>query len=197
MQLNPFEILQSTIRNRRSVSWAKMNGAIIPNEIVNSLLSLADWAPTHGNTEPWRFYVYTGQALTNFAKAHADLYWNNTPEEKRQQSIYDKIEHNVDKVSHLLVSVMKRGNNPKIPLIEEIAAASAAVQNLLLGASALGVSALWSTGGLAHSPFLKKYLGLGEEDIILGLIFLGYTDEPVKEGIRKIPLHEKVQWFEF
>ncbi len=180
--------------NRRSVSWKKMNGQVIADETITHLLELADWAPTHGRTEPWLFLVYRGEALQQFGKAHADLYWEHTPEDKRQQATYEKLLHNVDKASHLLVAAMKRGENIKIPQVEEIAAASAAIQNILLGATALGISSFWSTGGMTHSTALKEYLDLGADDIILGLIFLGYTDEAPKEGQRNIPLNEKVKW---
>lgn len=194
MENNQYDTVSAVIKGRRSIGWAKMNGTIIPDEVVNGLLELAHWAPTHGRTEPWKFFVYGGEALTNFGKAHADLYWQNTPEDKRQEATYTKLEHNVDKASHLIIATMKRGENPKIPVIEEIAAASAAVQNILLGATALGIASFWSTGGMTLTPALKEYQGLGAEDVVLGLIFLGYTDEPAKEGTRNAPISEKVKW---
>jgi nitroreductase len=189
-----FEQLQNVIKNRRSVSWSKMNGAIIPDELVNSLLGLADWAPTHGRTEPWRFYVYGGEALKNFGRDHADLYWQHTAEDKRQEATREKLKSNVENASHLAIAVMKRGENAKIPMMEEVAAASAAIQNVLLGASALGIASFWSTGGMTHTQALKDYLHLGPDDIVMGLIFLGYTDEPAKEGTRNTPLAEKIKW---
>ncbi|MCD6012050.1 MAG: nitroreductase [Flavipsychrobacter sp.] len=189
-----FEQIASVIKNRRSVNWSKMNGQIIPDEIVNQLLALGDWAPTHGRTEPWRFFVYGGSALKQFGKDHAELYWSHTDEDKRQQATYEKLLHNVDKASHLIIAVMKRGENVKIPQLEEVAAASAAVQNVLLGATALGISSFWSTGGMTHKHALKEYLKLGADDIVMGLVFLGYTDEPGKEGVRNTPLSEKIIW---
>jgi len=116
---NQFEQLASVIKSRRSVGGGKMNGKTIPNETIDQLLTLADWAPTHGRTEPWRFFVYGGAALKEFGKTHADLYWNNTAEDKRQQATYEKLEHNVDLASHLVIAVMKRGDNEKIPQLEE------------------------------------------------------------------------------
>jgi nitroreductase len=189
-----FEILQSIVKNRRSVSWSKMNGQIIPDETVNQLLALADWAPTHGRTEPWRFFVYGGEALKQFGKTHGDLYWNHTAEDKRLEATREKLEHNVDKASHLVIAVMKRGDNVKIPQVEEVSAASAAVQNILLGATALGISSFWSTGGMTHTHALKDHLQLAADDIIMGLIYLGHTDEPAKEGVRNTPMSEKVKW---
>ena len=194
MKNDQFEQLAAIIKNRRSVGFAKMNGKTIPDETINELLALADWAPTHGRTEPWRFFVYGGEARKNFGKAHADLYWAHTAEDKRQEATFEKLVHNVDNASHLIIAVMKRGENVKIPQLEEVAAASAAIQNILLGATALGISSFWSTGGMTHSHALKEYLHLGSDDIVMGLIFLGYTDEIIKEGIRNIAMSEKVKW---
>ena len=191
MANNQFEQVAEVIKNRRSVSWKKMNGQLIPDETIQQLLELADWAPTHGRTEPWLFFVYKGASLKQFGQDHAALYREHSSEEKYQEATYEKLLHNVAKVSHLVIAVMKRGDNPKIPQLEEIAAASAAIQNILLGAAASGIASFWSTGGMTHHPALKAYLQLGAEDIVLGLIFLGYTDEPAKEGIRNRPLNEK------
>ncbi|GAA4463965.1 hypothetical protein GCM10023093_13420 [Nemorincola caseinilytica] len=189
-----YDQVSATIRERRSTGWAKMNGQVIPDNVISDLLVLADWAPTHGRTEPWKFFVYGGEAKTTFGREHAQLYWNNTPDDKRQELTLQKLEHNVDKASHLIIAAMVRGANPKIPVIEEVAAASAAVQNMLLGATAMGIASFWSTGGMTHTEALKQYLGLGAEDVVLGLIFLGHTDEPAKEGVRNRPLAEKVKW---
>jgi len=167
---------------------------MVPDEMINRVLSLADWAPTHGRTEPWRFLVYHGEALKQFGKAHADLYWQHTPEDKRQEATREKLLHNVDLASHLVIAVMKRGDKPNIPQLEEVAATAAAIEHVLLGATALGISSFWSSGGMTHKHALKDYLDLGAEDIVMGLIFFGYTDEPVKEGIRNVPITEKVKW---
>jgi hypothetical protein len=42
---------------------------------------------------------------------------------------------------------MKRSRLPKIPAIEEIEPVACAVQNILLGATALNIASFWSTGG--------------------------------------------------
>ena len=189
-----FKTLENIITSRRSVSWAKMNGKLISDDDVRALLHLAHWAPTHGRTEPWQFFVYTGEALKQFGQAHGAMYWAHTPEDKRMQATADKLTPNVDMTSHLVVAAMRRGANDKIPMLEELAAASAAIQNLLLGAQALGIASFWSTGGMTHKQALKDYLGLQQEDIVLGLLFLGYTDEPAKPGVRNSHINDKVKW---
>jgi nitroreductase len=194
MTNDTFSILTGIIKSRRSIGWKNMNGRLIPDEMVNSLFALADWAPTHGRTEPWHFFVYTGNALKQFGQIHADLYKQHTAPEKFLDATYEKLLHNVDKASHLVIAAMKRGTNPKIPQLEEVAAASAAIENMLLGATALGIASFWSTGGMTHTHALKDHLQLSPDDIILGLVFLGYTDEPAKEGVRNKPLAEKITW---
>lgn len=189
-----YEIVKKVIRNRRTTKAAAMNGRQIADELIAELLELADWAPTHGRTEPWRFFVYKGQALAQFGQAHADLYLSNTDADKLKPENADKLRSVVDRASHLIVAVMKRGNNPKIPLLEEIAAASAAVQNILLGAEAAGLATIWNTGGMSHHPAMRQFLGLGDEDIVLGLIYMGYTDEADRTGKRNIPVADKVKW---
>jgi nitroreductase len=171
-----------------------MNGKKIDNSIVRQLLELADWAPTHGHTEPWRFVVYSGDAVQQFCHDHAELYKTNTSEEKFLTANYEKLKHQGDNLSHIILVYMKRGNNPKIPAQEEMSAVSCAVENFLLGASTLNIAVLWGSGGMTYNPAMKKYLGLAEEDIMMGLLYLGYTDEPFKEGKRIVPLTEKIIW---
>jgi nitroreductase len=89
---------------------------------------------------------------------------------------------------------MKRIPSHKIPVIEEIAATSAAIQNLLLAATSKGIVSFWSSSGLTHHQSMKNEFKLGDEDLILGIIYLGYSDEPFKEGNRAIPLSEKIEW---
>jgi hypothetical protein len=40
---------------------------------------------------------------------------------------------------------------------------------------------------------MKLYLELKDEDLLMGLLYLGYSDEQ-KEGMRKIPLDDKIIW---
>lgn len=189
-----FEVIQDIIQNRRTCKPAIMNGKKIDDSVVNDLLELADWAPTHGHTEPWRFVVFAGNAAQQFCKDHAELYKTYAPAQKFETSKYEKIIRNGDKVSHIIAVYMKRGDNPKITLIEEICAVAAGVQNLLLGAAALGIAALWSTGGLTFHPAMKNYFGLNDEDEMVGIVYLGYADNAPKEGKRIISLKEKIEW---
>lgn len=188
------EIIQNIISGRRSCKPALMNGRKIDDSLIYKLLELADWAPTHAHTEPWRFVVFANEATQQFCKDHAELYKENTPAVKFETSKYEKLLHNGDNASHIIAVYMKRGTNPKITALEEICAVAAAVQNILLGASALNIAALWSTGGLTYHTAMKTYFNLNNEDHMIGLIYLGYADKAPKQGGRIIPLKEKIDW---
>src|SRR5437868_11863455 len=117
-----FSIISNVIHNRRSIKPAKMNGKKIAGELVEEVLELANWARTHGRTEPWRFVVYGGEKVKEFGQQHAELYKSNTPAEGFLQMTYDKHFHNGDMASHVVIAIMQRGTNPKIPVQEEICA---------------------------------------------------------------------------
>lgn len=187
-----FSEISHIIQNRRTTKPGKMNGQRIPDEQIKQLLELADWAPTHGHTEPWRFKVYAGDKVQDFCLAHAELYKQKIDPEKYLQERYDKLLHMGNKASHVIVAYMRRGDLPKIPALEEIAATSCAIQNLLLGATALGIASYWGSGGMAYHPAMKEMLHLREEDVVLGILYLGYGDAPA--GKRTVPLEEKVEW---
>ena len=51
------EQLAAAIRRRRSVFPQHYTGARVPAHTIETMLQAADWAPSHGRTEPWRFVV--------------------------------------------------------------------------------------------------------------------------------------------
>ena len=88
---------------------------------------------------------------------------------------------------------MKRDPEERIGEVEEVAAVSAAIENILLGATAAGIANFWSSGGMTHKDELKHFLGLGDKDIVIGILYLGYTDFSF-EGKRVISLEDKITW---
>jgi nitroreductase len=188
-----FNKLSEIVLNRRSTKPVDFSGKTIDDHQILQMLELANWAPSHGLTEPWRFIVYSGQAVRQFCGQQAEQYRQTTPPDKFVPAKYEKQAHNGDLASHLIIVYMKRGANPNIPALEELCATAAAADNILLGAEALGIAVLWSTGGTVLQPVMKEYLGLGPDDVILGLLYLGYSDEPRRPG-KRTPISEKTKW---
>lgn len=187
--VSELEVLKSIIENRHTTKPAKMNGRKIENHQIETLLALADQAPTHGRTEPWRFIIYSGVTFQRFCQDHAAMYQEKST--SFQENKYELLKSHFEHASHLVIVYLKRTVQSKIPAQEEYAACCAAVQNFLLGASAMGLSAIWSTGGMAYSQSMHEYLGLDEEDQVVAFLYLGYSDDPPKPRERKISWRDK------
>ena len=190
MSEQTFTTIAENIKNRRTIKPGMMNGQKIPNAQVAALLELADWAPTHAFTEPWRFVVYEDPKV--FCAQHAEIYKAGAGE-NFNPATYNNLANMGANVSHVVIAYMHRSELSKIPVVEEIAAASCAIQNILLGATSLNIGSFWSTGGATLKPGMKEFLDLGADDQVLGLLYLGYS-ETHPDGVRKTPLEEKVKW---
>jgi nitroreductase len=184
------------IRARRSVFTEQFSGEEVHREEVELLLENAHWAPNHGKTEPWFFQVFSGEGRRRLGEAHAALYRQHTDPALFREETFDKLRQRPIDCSHVIVICMKRGENPKIPVIEEVEAVACAVQNLWLTASALGLAGYWSSGGMTYHPAFRDWLGLGPEDQCLGLFMLGRPKAAPPEGKRRAPWQDKVRWVE-
>lgn len=184
--------VDDAILRRRNLSPLQMNGQRIPDELIRHFLSLADWAPTHANTEPWHFTVFSGDAVATFCEDHADLYERLTPPEKFDAKKAAKLRQ-LHRASHVIAIALKP-NPTRLPEIEEIAAVACAVQNLWLAATAHGIVGYWGSGGMSSHPAMRDYLGLAETDKVLGFLYLGYPEGAWPTGRRVKPLSEKVRW---
>lgn len=190
-----YDTLETIIKERRTIKPETHNGKIIPDEDIHALLQLANWAPTHGYTEPWRFVVFSEDGLQAFSSFHADLYKQKMESLGKEPVKYDKILNRAKGSSHLIAIGMKRGSNPKIPRNEEHISAGIAAYNLWLGATTKGIACYWGSGGMTYEPEMAEYLGLDPAaDKVLGFLFLGYSDETPRPGRRLSEISEKVEW---
>ncbi|GAB4429007.1 MAG: hypothetical protein OHK0039_47590 [Bacteroidia bacterium] len=186
------------IRSRRSIYPQHYSGAEIPRDQIEMMLENAHWAPTHGRTEPWRFFVYTGAGRAQFGELHASLYKLHTPAEAFSEATYEKLKVRPLECACFIVLCMKRGDNPKIPVVEEVEAVAAAVQNMHLTATALGLGAYWGSGGMTYHPSLRDALGLGPDDQVLGFLHVGVpaADAPAPKALRRSAWQDHVVWAE-
>jgi nitroreductase len=195
MNFNP-EWLNEVIEQRRSVYQQQYTGERVSDAIVNQMLKNANWAPTHKLTEPWRFVVFTGDGLLRLAQFQADVYkkvtsMDNSFKEDRYQNLLTKPMQS----SHIIAVGMKRDPKKSVPEIEEIGAVFCAIQNMYLTATAYGVGAYLSTGGVTYFEDAKEFLGLGPDDKLLGFFNIGMPNREMPQGKRK-PIEEKIWWID-
>jgi nitroreductase len=181
------------IRTRRTAG--KIRPELPPREIIEELLEAATWAPNHRLNEPWRFIVLAGEARERFGRAMADDACQELPD-PRGEKAQGIIESQLKKATRspvVIAVACDPASDPKIDPIEDVAAVSCAIQNLMLAAHARGLTTKWSSGKACYSPGLKQFFALSPEHQILGYIYLGYPDETSKPT-KRTPHAEKTTW---
>ena len=192
--MEPFDQISNIIKKRRTFKPSKLSDKKISDEIIYKLIDNARWAPTHGFTEPWYFVIFSGEKRQELANFQAELYKKYHKNNDFKESKYERLKTNPLCVSHVIAICVKAGTNEKIPLIEEIAAVSCAVQNMHLTATTLGLGAIWSSGFIAYHDDTKTFLNLSEIDRCLGFLYLGYPKEDEWPKSKRKPISEVSEW---
>lgn len=186
--------LEQIIKDRRTIYPESYSSRKVHREIVERLLNNAIWAPSHGRTQPWHFDVFLGAKVADLTTHIAATYRNETP-----GFMAPKYEKMLDRKNHstaIIAVSMKRGDNPKIPVMDELMAVGAAMQNIQLMACAYGLGSFWQTGVSAYSEATKSFLNLGPDDQCLGFLHLGYPDLEEWPKSQRKPIEYKTTWHE-
>ncbi|MBR9861353.1 nitroreductase [bacterium] len=189
--------LKEAIRNRRSIYTSQFSGEPIDQATIEEFLELANWAPTHKHTEPWRFVVYEGEALSRAIDQIKEIYIKETPSEYFNHAQIEKWDQRKTQISHIIAVVMKRHEFTGIPEFEETAAVSMAVQNMWLATAEIDdIGGYWSTPSMVLSPEFANFLELGENERCLGLFILGkISDRAIAPQGKRKDWREKVRWY--
>ena len=178
------------IRTRRTVGKVKSDP--IDQQTIETLLEAATWAPNHRHTEPWRFFVLTGEGRRKLGEGYAAVAQEEMADPMTEEN-QNRLRREVEKAfrAPLVITVAAvPSNHPDVLRIEELGAVYAAIQNMLLAAHALGLGAIWRTGKPAYHPKMKEQFGLRERDEILGFVYIGYPAIPGKRTSYK----DKTVW---
>ncbi|MDB9932645.1 nitroreductase [Flavobacteriales bacterium] len=192
MKYNLSEITE-VIRNRRTIYPEQYSDRKIHREIVEDILNNAIWAPTHGNTQPWRFMVYMEDSKIELSDFLSGLYKEKFTGEDFNEAKYNKLKNRPLKSSVAIALVMSREPDGKIIELEEIEAVSCAVQNMYLTCTAYGIGGFWSTPKLAYGKEMHEFLELKEGEKCLGVFYMGYPAIDWPKGQRK-PIEYSTTW---
>jgi nitroreductase len=138
---------------------------------LEAILRAAMRAPDHGKLKPWRFLVLRGDARKRFGDVMAEAMRRREPEAPANMVEREREKPLRAPLIVVLAAAIKEGH--KIPVIEQLLAAGAAAQNVMLAAHALGFAAAWKTGAPAYDNYVKEALGLASSDAIVGFLYLG------------------------
>ncbi|KAK9863652.1 hypothetical protein WJX84_011796 [Apatococcus fuscideae] len=190
------------MRTRRTIFPRDFSEERVSRQEVERMLEAANWAPTHGRSEPWRYVVLGQDGMQAFANATLEAIDRQDidPEVARKQrgKIEKKRDNDMLKTSFMIVFGMKRQALPekRMPEWEEIAATSCAAQNLMLMGTAMNIIGYWSSWSEVAKDDIgvKKFLGLTEEDQCLGVYYLGRSQSVGQYRNARGLCSEKVTW---
>jgi nitroreductase len=186
------EIVERVIRSRRTRK--AFSGAPVDRAAVERLLDGARWAPNHRLTEPWRFYALDQAAtarLIAFLRASPAI--TSVPDAAKAEAKLAKLIGRLPKAGALILVTWVRAADAAIDL-EDHAAAAAAVQNLLLAATAMGLASFWSTSAALVHPLTLRWCGADPaREGVVGCVWLGHpVDDPTPPP--RTPLDERLRW---
>lgn len=167
-----FEEFSRLVRTRRT-SMIVDHEREVPLDLITELCGLATWAPNHKKTWPWRFAVFTGNGRARLGDVMAD--------EMERVDFGDEAKRSKTRTKYLRTpATLVVGCSPHAdPMLhdENRDAVAAGIQNLLLGATALGLASFWSTPALTRPPAVLDLCGFGPDDRVVGVIYLGWATQ--------------------
>jgi nitroreductase len=173
--------------NRRSVSPKFLTEPGPTEAHLDLMLKAGARAADHGRLRPWRFVVVRGEARARLGQVFADARRLREPEvseadlerERRKPFRAPLV---------LLIGSRVVQDNANVRPIDQVLAAGAAAQNVLLAAYALGYGAMWLTGSNNHDPNVKRALGFAPADEIVGSFYIGTpTEVPEPRPVDDLP----------
>lgn len=174
-------------------SWPKVRPDSLPRATIEKLLSAAVQAPNHFRNRPWRFFVLSGEARARLGDAMAQALKARNPEATEGEL---QAEQAKPLRAPVVIAVAADSpSQPKVLDVENIAATAAAVENLLLAASALGLGGMWRTGPAAYDDTVKAFFGLRPDQHIVAFVYLGYP-EPLPSLPERPSFEEYTMWME-
>jgi nitroreductase len=180
-------------RTRRTVKPGQMDKTKDVSEtVLREILEDAIWAPTHGLNQPWRFHVFVGPARERLAVGLESLYDRITAASARREDKRAKLRANVLGAPVTIAVAARIEPEGPITELDEIAATSCAVQNLLLSAHQRGLGSFWATPPVSCTAEFGEWLGLDGSHRCMGLVFIGHALEGAKFSSSRLPLGERV-----
>ena len=162
------------------------------------MLEAANWAPSNGDTEPWRFTVFTGDSRIKLGEAFAEAYREDAGDDFKQISFDTYKDRGTSAPLWISIGMTPKLNDDGSLYMsedEEIMAVACAVQNMHLIATAAGLVGMWHSKGVSAHPKLAEFVGLSAPSRLLGFFWAGYPTVAWPEGERG-PASDKVTWAE-
>jgi nitroreductase len=127
--------------------------------------------PDHMMLRPWRYLLVEGEARTKLGELFVDSSQSLTEDVNEFRA--EKLKSMPMRAPMLIVAIASLVDHPKVPHEEQILSCGVGVGYMLLALQALGYGGIWRTGDLAHNRQVCAGLGLNQNEVIVGFLYLG------------------------
>ncbi len=179
--------------NRRSVVAANMTEPGPTSEELELILRAGIRVPDHGKLAPWRIKILYKPGQKKLGEQLAEVYQKNNP--NANQAVIEREQLRPQRAPILLVIAAFLQAECKIPLLEQRLSGGAVCQNILTATHSLGYVGQWLTEWPTYDPEVKQALGFGDQEEIIGFLYLGTAKEPPKPR-KRAELDDVVQVWE-
>ena len=173
------------LAQRRRTSMLVNRERPVARELVAQLCELAQWAPNHKRTWPWRFANVEGQGRLRLGHTIADaMHEHGDPPEKvaKARTKYTR--------TPVTLIVGSAAGDSELRTAENRDAVAAGVQNILLGATAAGLASYWGSCPKGANDPVAELCGFEPGTTIVAIIYLGWATESVSAPERpRVALH--------
>ena len=174
--------IKELIQSRRTVHDYQADKPV-PASIIRAAVETACWAPNHRLTEPWHFYLLQQETIRQVCKLNRSMLKLSKGHEAAEKK-YDRC---MQIPGWLVVTCAK--SDDEMQLLEDYAACSCAIQNLMLVLWEQGIGSKWSTGPLTREAKFYNLVWVDPDiETIIGLVWYGYAVN-VSQTVRK-PLQQ-------
>lgn len=189
------------IKNRRSIRKFKPDS--VQKEDIIKILEAANWAPSALNLQPWEFLVVAGETKNNLGSNYGKIVdeytkdWEAEPEKAfMPRNEFIQFANIYGGAPIVIVVLIEAHDDPKYQKAF-LESASAAMENMLLAATALELGGCWMTGPLDGEKYLRKVLSIPDDREIVAISPIGYPAiTPVPRPRMDPDLTRKVRWLE-
>lgn len=194
----------SAIRTRRSIR--KFTTQPVSRDAIENILQAGIDAPSGKNLQPWRFVVVTEKECEGMIEAmRQGLEWleEHGGKSEQERGLLAGAWYTLRIMQKAPVTIFILNPYGKSPFegleavserfaeLVNVQSVGAAIQNMCLAATELGLGSLWICDVFSAYPALTEWLGT--KDQMVAALSIGYADEEPKARPRK-PIEEVVTW---
>lgn len=171
-EVEPFQAVRDLVLSRTNVSPRRLVEPGPSMEQLQALLTLGAAAPDHGLLTPWRFVLVPPSQRFRLGDAFARALVERDPGATPEQ--IETAREKAFRAPLLLVAIAcLEPRQPDTPALERMVSMGAAVQNILLGAHALGFGTGLTSGQAMSSKHLRELCGLADGESAVCCINIG------------------------